>query len=293
MFKKTQIFLLVSLLIISAVLAGCFGQQAKVTSDVGNSNIATIEGKRPEGIFNPILVSNDSDKEIVNLIFEGLVNINDDGEIVNTGIADSWDISEDGKEYTFYLRQRIKFHNGHKLTARDVAFTFAMIAHPDYTGPLFSNVEDIIGAKEHRNGKTADGKFTFPTIEGIVLYGDKPKTGSLPVVYDNSINNPYKITFKFAQANENTIKNLSTGILPMDYYQPIPTGAGHAVKHARSLSYSAYTFSDFVGRNGYPVGTGAYSFLRYQFGQSVELEAYKTYRLGRPKTDAVVFKVVE
>jgi peptide/nickel transport system substrate-binding protein len=46
------------------------------------------------------------------------------------GLAERWEISEDGTEYTFYLRQDVAFHNGEPFTAHAVQFSFDRIADP-------------------------------------------------------------------------------------------------------------------------------------------------------------------
>ncbi|MBV9329476.1 MAG: ABC transporter substrate-binding protein [Chloroflexi bacterium] len=46
-------------------------------------------------------------------------------------LATNWDISSDGKTYTFHLRQGVKFHNGHELTSADVKYTYERIINPD------------------------------------------------------------------------------------------------------------------------------------------------------------------
>jgi peptide/nickel transport system substrate-binding protein len=46
-------------------------------------------------------------------------------------LATNWDISPDGKTYTFHLRQGVKFHNGRELTSTDVKYTYERIINPD------------------------------------------------------------------------------------------------------------------------------------------------------------------
>lgn len=46
-------------------------------------------------------------------------------------LAESWDISDDGLTYTFYLRDGVKFHNGEELEADDVKFSLERIQNPD------------------------------------------------------------------------------------------------------------------------------------------------------------------
>jgi peptide/nickel transport system substrate-binding protein len=45
-------------------------------------------------------------------------------------LAHSWEIAEDGKTYTFFLRKDVQFHDGAELTAEDVKATFDRIAKP-------------------------------------------------------------------------------------------------------------------------------------------------------------------
>jgi peptide/nickel transport system substrate-binding protein len=71
-----------------------------------------------------------------------------DGQTIIPDLAYQWDISADGKIYTFYLRQGVKFHDGADFTAEDVQATFSRIIWPPKgismpRQPLFSAVIDI------------------------------------------------------------------------------------------------------------------------------------------------------
>ncbi|MCJ8308868.1 MAG: ABC transporter substrate-binding protein [Rhizobiaceae bacterium] len=55
-------------------------------------------------------------------VFEGLTRIGSKGEVL-PGLAESWDISEDGKTYTFKLRTGVKYHDGSAFDAEDVKFS--------------------------------------------------------------------------------------------------------------------------------------------------------------------------
>jgi ABC-type transport system substrate-binding protein len=72
-----------------------------------------------------------------------------DGQTIIPDLAHTWDISADGKVYTFYLRQGVKFHDGADFTAEDVHATFARIIWPPKgismpRTPLFSAVNEIV-----------------------------------------------------------------------------------------------------------------------------------------------------
>ncbi|KUF09713.1 ABC transporter substrate-binding protein [Pseudoponticoccus marisrubri] len=55
-------------------------------------------------------------------VFEGLTRFTNTGEVV-PGLAERWDISEDGLTYTFHLREGVSFHDGTTMDAEDVKFT--------------------------------------------------------------------------------------------------------------------------------------------------------------------------
>jgi peptide/nickel transport system substrate-binding protein len=54
----------------------------------------------------------------------------DSGKTIIPDLAHSWEIAEDGKTYTFFLRKDVQFHDGAELTAEDVKATFDRIAKP-------------------------------------------------------------------------------------------------------------------------------------------------------------------
>ena len=68
--------------------------------------------------------STTTEVNVLNQIFDPLIYMNPDGsEEPEPRIAESWEISDDGMDYTFHIREGIKFHDGTPLTAEDVAFS--------------------------------------------------------------------------------------------------------------------------------------------------------------------------
>ena len=72
------------------------------------------------------------------LMYDSLVGANQENTEISkeTGIAKDWKISADGKVYTFYLRQGVKFQNGDDLTAEDVKFSLERATGPNATSSL-------------------------------------------------------------------------------------------------------------------------------------------------------------
>jgi ABC-type transport system substrate-binding protein len=56
-------------------------------------------------------------------VFEALVAYADESTALEPGLAESWDISDDGKTYTFHLRKGVKFHDGTDFDANAVVFS--------------------------------------------------------------------------------------------------------------------------------------------------------------------------
>ncbi|MBI5913131.1 hypothetical protein HY839_01680 [Candidatus Azambacteria bacterium] len=93
--------------------------------------------------INPLLLGiNDADKDIAALVYSGLMKYDTNGNIVND-LAERYEISQDGKEYTFFLRGDAEWHDGGNVTADDVAFTFSSILDPDYGSPQRASLQGI------------------------------------------------------------------------------------------------------------------------------------------------------
>ncbi len=84
-------------------------------------------------------------------IFEGLTRFASDGSII-PGLAESWDISEDGLTYTFNLRKGVKYHDGTAFDASDVVFSFTRARAEDSTNAqkaLFADIAEVGAVDEN------------------------------------------------------------------------------------------------------------------------------------------------
>lgn len=78
-------------------------------------------------------------------VFEGLTRIDRDG-VVQPGLAESWDVSDDGLNYTFTLREGVTFHDGSSFEADDVVFSFERAMAEDSVNAqkgLFEPIEAV------------------------------------------------------------------------------------------------------------------------------------------------------
>ncbi|MEX0969517.1 MAG: ABC transporter substrate-binding protein [Paracoccaceae bacterium] len=94
-------------------------------------------------------------------IYEGLTRFAADGSVI-PGLAQSWDISEDGLGYTFHLHDSVTFHDGSAMTAADVVFSLNRARDENSTNAqkgLFAAIENV----EALNDLTVQVTLSQPT----------------------------------------------------------------------------------------------------------------------------------
>jgi len=89
--------------------------------------------------INPVYANSDVDRDLVELIFSGLMKYNENLQIIPDLAQDYPEIEEQGKIYKFFLKENISWQDGTPLTADDVIFTIKTIQSPDYKSPLRAN----------------------------------------------------------------------------------------------------------------------------------------------------------
>jgi peptide/nickel transport system substrate-binding protein len=122
--------------------------------------------------LNPVLPESATANDINRLIFSGLTRYNSHRQLV-PDLA-TWDISTDGKTYTFHLRHDVKWHDGVPFTSADVVFTLAAIQNPDSRSPLASSWEGVkVAAKD-------DYTVVFTLPQALNSFLDSTTVGIVP-----------------------------------------------------------------------------------------------------------------
>jgi len=115
--------------------------RTQVSPTYGDSYVEGVVGQ--PRFINPIYgETNDIDRTLIGLVYSGLLTYDKDGNIIND-LIESFQISEDGKTYTFNLKSGLLWQDGVKLTADDVVYTIKTIQNSDYKSPLRANWLDI------------------------------------------------------------------------------------------------------------------------------------------------------
>ena len=133
----------------AAVLASAgFAQQSDITVALQLEPPHLDPTSAAAGAIDSVLYSN---------VFEGLTRFASDGSIV-PGLAESWEISDDGLTYTFKLREGVKFHDGTTMDAEDVKFSLDRI-----------NAEDSANAQKALYSAISEVNVIDPTTVEIKL----------------------------------------------------------------------------------------------------------------------------
>lgn len=109
-------------------------------------------GTLSEGIIgaprfiNPVLAVSDADRDLAALVYSGLLRATPQGEYTHD-LAESYEISEDGKTYTFHIRTDATFHDGTPVTADDILFTIQKTQDPQLKSPLRANWDGVAATK--------------------------------------------------------------------------------------------------------------------------------------------------
>lgn len=160
------------LLILSIAVIGCSNQNSAHNSEAGAGNTEktiTLSWPRDIGTMNPH-VYNPSQLIAQSMIYEPLVSYNDGGKL-EPHLAESWTISPDGKEYTFKLRQNIKFSDGSAFNAAIVKKNFdAIMLHADNHSWLgVIGVLDKTEAVDEYTFKITLKEPYYPTIQELAV----------------------------------------------------------------------------------------------------------------------------
>lgn len=166
-----------------------------------------IEGIVGQPLYiNPLLSqTSEADSDLTQLIFSGLFKYDKDGNVI-PDLVESYELSEDQKLYTLKLKSNVLWHDGEKLDASDVYFTYNILQDPAYKSPL-------------RQG-----------LQGVVVSALDDQT----------------LTFELKSPYVGFLDNLTAGILPKHIWENItPEKFALAEYNLHPIGSGAYAFSDF------------------------------------------------
>ena len=113
-------------------------------------------GSEPQ-YLDPHLANSVSAHNVIIALIEGLVSEDPKTLKPVPGVAEKWDISEDGLIYTFHLRKNAKWSNGDSVTAHDFVYSYKRILNPELASQYASMLHGLKNARKYHESKRVLG----------------------------------------------------------------------------------------------------------------------------------------
>lgn len=151
------------------------------------------------------------------MMFDQLTTFDTDGNVI-PNLAETWDISEDGLTYTFYLRKGVTFHNGRNFTASDVKYSFERLSSPKTKALGYALLDSVVGKEEFSDGNASE-------ISGIKVINDytvEIKLKSIDVTFLRKLATTYAsiVAYEGINADMEMVNPIGTG--PFVFVEYVP-----------------------------------------------------------------------
>lgn len=146
--------------------------------DTGEKKILRSNNSSEPGSLDPALAQGTHESWILENVFEGLMTFDENGELV-PGMAEDYEISEDGLTYTFTIRDGVTWSNGDPVTAEDFEYTWKRALDPELAADYAHILYYIKGGEAYNTGegsrddvavKALDEKTLEVTLESPTAY---------------------------------------------------------------------------------------------------------------------------
>jgi len=255
---KLLIFIAIGVFIISS-FAGCGPLRTALDGIAVQSNPKDTLNLWDTGplTLDPAISSEMTSHLYVMQIFNGLVRFNKDLELV-PDLAERWEVSPDGRTYTFYLRKDARFQDGRPVTASDIKYSWERACSPatgsqtasTYLNDIVGSAEVLSGQVENLSGVIVNDDYTLAvTIDAPKSYFLSKLTYSTAFVVDRKNvesgsdwwhrpngSGPYKL----ARWNQGSLLILQ----PNQYYYGDKAAVGVAFQLLNGVPMSLYETGD-------------------------------------------------
>jgi len=166
---KRIVFTVVSVVLICSLLvfylpSSCLPAQKPPPTPTTEGTVLNLYGIDPLTL-DPAVSSEMTSHGYVMQLFSGLVRLDDNLEPA-PDIAERWQVSDDGKTYTFYLRNDVRFHDGREVKAEEFKYSWQRACDPETGSQTAATyLGDIVGVKEMLTG-------TAEEISGVRVTDD-------------------------------------------------------------------------------------------------------------------------
>ena len=156
-------------LVFVLILVACSGGESRVEKGNAEGILHFANGTEPQTL-DPHVSTGKPESYIQDSLFEGLISLNPFTLEPEPGMAERWEISDDGRIYRFYIRDDAKWSNGDPLTAKDFEWSWWRALQPALGNLYVYMLYAVENAEAYATGETED--FTevgVKALDGNVL----------------------------------------------------------------------------------------------------------------------------
>lgn len=148
------------LLLFHSQVIAAMDQQADQTLKRGNgSEPQSLDPHKSEGVPS---------SNIQRDLYEGLISEKANGELT-AGVAEKWEIRQNGLQYTFHLRHNARWSNGDKVTAHDFVYSWRRIVDPGTASNYAQTLAPVKNAEAIIQGKLPAEKLSVKALDDVTL----------------------------------------------------------------------------------------------------------------------------
>lgn len=141
---------------------GCSQAQKK-------ADVTIINGNEPESL-DPAISTSVADNRIIHALFEGLCRLDPKTAKAIPALAETWDISPDGRTYTFHLRTNAFWSTGEPITTADVVYSWIRVLKPETASEYAGQLYYVKNCEAFNIGKLKDpAQLGFKAIDDHTL----------------------------------------------------------------------------------------------------------------------------
>ncbi|MDX0425245.1 ABC transporter substrate-binding protein [Sinorhizobium medicae] len=143
-------------LLLAGVCAAALMGNPAFADDIKQGGEMTVTYKDDVSTLDPAIGYDWQNWSMIKSLFDGLMDYVPGTTELRPDLAEAYEISGDGKIFTFKLRQGVKFHNGRELTAEDVKYSIERVVNPTTQSPGAGFFSSIKGFEDVSAGKGGD-----------------------------------------------------------------------------------------------------------------------------------------
>ena len=281
--KSIRLFLLLATMLFALGLAGCGGDD---DDDGGAADTGAAETDGGEGggggtlvfagaadpvVLDGALVSDGESLRVIDQIYESLVSLKPGTTELEPGLAKSWELSEDGLEYTFELQEDVTFHDGEPFNAEAVCFNFDRWYN--FTGSF----------------QNPSASYYWQTVFGGFAETD-PESGAPEESYYESCEavDEGTVVIRLTSPSSAILGALSLSNFSIASPAALQEfGADEGEVDEEGIFHPTGTFG-----TEHPIGTGPFKFVSWTRGEALTLERNEDYWGESANIDELIFRPI-